>query len=352
MMDQNKLQGYAGSKRRGSSIHNSSDEDLSDSDQKVVQTTKSKGIVNVQLFIRKAFAMINECDDAVAEWTPEGDKFVVKDKEIFASRIIPQYYDHNNYSSFTRQLNFYGFTREQSMTIKVSNLSSLAVGQETFYHENFQNGRPDLLKKLQRRSNNDAKNGKKRKKSRTEDDATLATLQNRLDTMEQQNTEMFSTMNQVREENYTSASAIRTLQAVNIAKDAKVEALEKRLTWLERKTPTNNSNHIHQQDSFVPQGQRLNVAAFSVADNIPAPAPVGNNATLVPHPRMKRAYGGNNPRDVFSFESTNVAAVPSRETSLDLGLLANLTRDTSLMSWLPRQDIENASNNNNNNVNL
>ena len=317
--------------------------------------------------------MINECDSTVAEWTPDGDKFVVKDKEVFASKIIPQYYDHNNYSSFTRQLNFYGFTREQSMTIKVSDLSSLAVGQETFYHKDFQRGRPDLLKNLQRRSSGDAKNGKKRKKPKTTDDATLAALQNRLESMEQQSADMLSSMNQLREENYASAAAIRDLQTANTAKDAKIEALEKRLNWLEQKAST---SYIHRQDSFAPQGQRLNgefTRETSVTNtrlfpveaaltqhtlnstetlSLPiagfpgesAPAPVGN-ATLAPHPRMKRPYYGIQ-KDAYSIDSTNVAGVPSRETSLDLGLFAGLTRDSTLMSWLPRQDTESTNNNN------
>lgn len=50
MVDQsNYQQGYAGTKRQGSEVLHSEDEDH------IVQTTKSKGIVNVQLFIRSKF---------------------------------------------------------------------------------------------------------------------------------------------------------------------------------------------------------------------------------------------------------------------------------------------------------
>lgn len=32
--------------------------------------------------------------------------FVVKDPDVFASTIIPQYFDHNKFSSFARQVGF------------------------------------------------------------------------------------------------------------------------------------------------------------------------------------------------------------------------------------------------------
>jgi hypothetical protein len=35
--------------------------------------------------------------------TPDGEMFVVKDPDLFASKVIPQYFDHNKFSSFARQ---------------------------------------------------------------------------------------------------------------------------------------------------------------------------------------------------------------------------------------------------------
>jgi len=399
---------HAGTKRRSPPTVQSDSEDLmfppSPSSEKIVQTTKSKGIVNVQLFIRKAFAMINECDPSIASWTEDGDKFVVKNKDIFAATVIPQYYDHNNYSSFTRQLNFYGFTREQSMTIKVSDLNSLAVGQETFYHQHFQRGRPDLLKNLQRRST-DNKNSKKRKKPRTEGDVSF--LHGRIEAMEETTKEMMATMKQMRDESFAAAAAIQNLQNLNAAKDEKISALEKRIDWLERRL---SSSAFQRQESIINTTQRLNLpgpgtdaATFMAAQGLMAPAAAtsgtfggiqgqqNNNASLLPtsevgfsanvgnnngfagsamdavgalgggggaptlarHPKMKK-FLGNPPRDIFSYENatTNIsnnmnAAVqmqgglaPSRETSLDLGLLNGLARESTLLSWLPRQDTE------------
>ena len=77
----------------------------------------------------------------------------------------------------------------------------------------------------------------------------------------------------------------------------------------------------------------------------------GNAPTLARHPKMKK-FVGNAPKDIFSFENaaapTNVSnnhnpnplAVPSRETSLDFNLFSSLARETSLLSWMPRQETE------------
>ena len=76
--------------------------------------------------------------------------FVVKDPDLFATQVIPQYFDHNKFSSFARQLNFYGFRKMQSKPIRNSDFDAGTAKHVTFYNENFKRGRCDLLKKIQR----------------------------------------------------------------------------------------------------------------------------------------------------------------------------------------------------------
>lgn len=76
--------------------------------------------------------------------------FVIKDPDRFASQVIPQYFDHNKFSSFARQLNFYGFRKMQAKPIRNADYDSSTSKHVTFYNDKFKRGRCDLLKDIQR----------------------------------------------------------------------------------------------------------------------------------------------------------------------------------------------------------
>jgi len=126
------------------------DEDSDEDDEKTTQTSKCKGTTTIPIFLKKTYKMIDTCDQTIAAWTPDGEMFVVKDPDLFATTIIPQYFDHNKFSSFARQLNFYGFRKMQSKPIRNSDFDSNTAKHVTFFNENFKRGRCDLLKKIQR----------------------------------------------------------------------------------------------------------------------------------------------------------------------------------------------------------
>lgn len=106
----------------------------------------------IPVFLKKTYHMIDSCDPSVATWSPDGRTFLVKDPEVFASDIIPQFFKHNNFSSFVRQLNFYGFRKIKNDTVRIHDEDDESHKYWKFKHESFLRGRPDLLKEIRKSS--------------------------------------------------------------------------------------------------------------------------------------------------------------------------------------------------------
>jgi hypothetical protein len=106
----------------------------------------------IPVFLKKTYHMIDSCDPTIATWSSDGRTFLVKDPEVFASDIIPQFFKHNNFSSFVRQLNFYGFRKIKNDTVRLHDEEEEAQKYWKFKHEFFLRGRPDLLKEIRKSS--------------------------------------------------------------------------------------------------------------------------------------------------------------------------------------------------------
>lgn len=99
--------------------------------------------------------MIDRCDPSIATWSPSGDNFVVKNVEKFASTVLPQYFKHSNFSSFARQLNFYGFRKLKAEPILTADFDARTACYVRFYHEKFQKDKPELLHYIKRATKSD-----------------------------------------------------------------------------------------------------------------------------------------------------------------------------------------------------
>lgn len=99
-------------------------------------------------FIVKLWNMVNdEKNHKYITWMDDGEGFHVLDRERFMKFVLPQYFKHNNFASFVRQLNMYGFHKIQDIT-----QGSLAQSDEIWQFSNpdFKKDREDLLDNIVR----------------------------------------------------------------------------------------------------------------------------------------------------------------------------------------------------------
>ncbi|ORZ25434.1 HSF-type DNA-binding-domain-containing protein [Absidia repens] len=82
-------------------------------------------------------------------WSENGDLFSVANPTAFSKLVLPQYFKHNNWQSFVRQLNMYGFHKVNDMIH--SNLTSECQKWE-FRHQNFRRGAVEELQNIKRKS--------------------------------------------------------------------------------------------------------------------------------------------------------------------------------------------------------
>ncbi|KAG2227414.1 hypothetical protein INT45_007439, partial [Circinella minor] len=82
-------------------------------------------------------------------WSENGDLFSVTNPTSFSRTVLPQYFKHNNWQSFVRQLNMYGFHKVNDMIH--SNLTTESQNWE-FKHPHFRRGAVEDLKNIKRKS--------------------------------------------------------------------------------------------------------------------------------------------------------------------------------------------------------
>jgi len=102
-------------------------------------TRKNSGGV-VQPFPEKPMDVLDRGDmDDVLSWMPHGRAFIVKQPKVFDADVLPRFFKQSKFTSFTRQLNLWGFKR-----------ITKGLDAGAYYHELFLRGRPKLCSRMRR----------------------------------------------------------------------------------------------------------------------------------------------------------------------------------------------------------
>ncbi|KAL7507798.1 hypothetical protein ACHAXN_008142 [Cyclotella atomus] len=69
-------------------------------------------------------------------WLPHGRSWEVKNRELFISVVLTAHFNHNNFESFNRQVNFWGFKLSRSLPSQQARSDSLGQEAQEWRKEN------------------------------------------------------------------------------------------------------------------------------------------------------------------------------------------------------------------------
>ena len=80
-------------------------------------------------FLLKLYEILNNEEyNKIIHWSKNGSYIIITNIHLFTRKILPIYFNHQNYSSFVRQLNMYNFHKIRTNPNKT---------EQYFIHESF-----------------------------------------------------------------------------------------------------------------------------------------------------------------------------------------------------------------------
>jgi hypothetical protein len=90
----------------------------------------------------------DEKTDHIIRWEADLESFNILNKDELEKEVLGNYYDHNKFPSFLRQLNIYDFTK----------LETDNRHHRVYAHQYFKKSQPELLVNLLRKTNTQTRN--------------------------------------------------------------------------------------------------------------------------------------------------------------------------------------------------
>ncbi|EEF34832.1 heat stress transcription factor A-8 [Ricinus communis] len=115
----------------------------------MVKSGEDGSLSSVAPFLKKCYEMVDDdSTNSIISWSQDNDNFIIWDMTQFSIQLLPKYFKHNNFSSFIRQLNIYGFRKTDT-------------DRWEFANDGFIRGKKHLLKNICRRKNSQGADNRK-----------------------------------------------------------------------------------------------------------------------------------------------------------------------------------------------
>lgn len=150
-------------------------------------------------FVMKIWSMVNDPSNyEYIRWNEDGHSFKVVHREDFMKKILPKYFKHNNFASFVRQLNMYGWHKVQD--ISSGSLKDDRGLEEMLQFNNpyFIRGREDLLDNIVRN-----KTGSQEAENQESNSINFQLVINELDQIKLNQMAIIEDMRRMRSDNQT-----------------------------------------------------------------------------------------------------------------------------------------------------
>ena len=95
---------------------------------------------NSKFLIQLYEILEDENNENIIHWGEDGKYFVIENMYDFIEKILPKYYNHNNFASFVRQLNKYNFHKIKT-----------PINENAFQNNQFIKGKKDLISNILRK---------------------------------------------------------------------------------------------------------------------------------------------------------------------------------------------------------